>query len=345
MADLASQLQQLKEETLNELNKVNSEKNLQSFKQNYLGKSGYIKKFQKEIGKLNSSEERKKIGLLFNQLLEELNKSLTVKSEQIKEQKVQELTDKDWVDVSLPGKYISYGHLHPITQIRQRAEDIFERMGFEIVLPRKVDSDFHVFEALNIPAGHPARDLWDTFWTEDGYIPITHTSAMQHRIISSHEPPIRAIVPGRCFRHEATDATHEHTFYQIEGVYVDKNITLADLIGTLKTFLSSFYQREVNLKIQPSYFPFVEPGLEIMIDCVICKGQDGYCSTCRGKRWIELVPAGPIHPEVLIKAGMDPEQFSGFAWGLGLDRLAMIEYGIEDLRWFHSGDLRFLQQF
>ncbi|MDP2873904.1 MAG: phenylalanine--tRNA ligase subunit alpha, partial [bacterium] len=194
-----------------------------------------------------------------------------------------------------------------------------------------------------IPPQHPARDLWDTFWTEEGYIPITHTSSMQNRVMKMRKPPIRAIIPGRCFRREATDARHEHTFYQIEGIYVDKGITLTDLIGTLKTFMEAFYGHEVKYRIHPTYFPFVEPGLEFLIQCVICQGKG--CATCGQSGWLELVPCGPIHPKVLTMAGLDPEKYSGFAWGMGLDRLVMIKYGIEDIRHFHSGDLRFLKQF
>lgn len=339
------QLSQLEGKIILLIKEAKSEKELDAIKLEYLGKKGPLKTIKEHVPTITDAEEKKMVGTALNATLTRLASQFEETQKHLRHQKIETLKQKEWVDVTLPGVKKETGHLHPITQIRQEAEDIFMRMGFEIIEPQTLDTDYYVFETLNIPKGHPARDLWDTFWTEDGLIPITHTSAMQHRIIKEKTTPIRAIVPGRCFRQEATDATHEHTFYQIEGVYVDKGITLADLIGTLKTFLSTFYKRSVKLRIQPSYFPFVEPGLEIMIDCAICKDKEGYCSTCRGKRWIELVPAGPIHPNVLKMAGSDPEIFSGFAWGLGLDRLAMIRYGIEDLRWFHSGDLRFLKQF
>jgi phenylalanyl-tRNA synthetase alpha chain len=342
---LLTSLHHTKEDLLSRISQAQNQQELEQIKVDFLAKKGPLKEINRQLSQLVDKQAKATVGQEFNRIRTELMEAHAQKQAHIAQQHISSQLNKEWTDTTLPGQKPIAGHLHPITQLRTQAEEIFARMGFEIVEPHVIDTDFHVFEALNIPAGHPARDMWDTFWTTHGYIPITHTSAMQHRIISQHEMPIRAIVPGRCFRHEATDATHEHTFYQIEGVYVDKGITVSHLIGTLKTFLSSFYEREVQLKIQPSYFPFVEPGLEIMIDCAICKGKEGYCSTCRGKRWIELVPAGLIHPNVLKQAGVDPQEYSGFAWGLGLDRLVMIKYGIEDLRWFHSGDLRFLEQF
>jgi phenylalanyl-tRNA synthetase alpha chain len=225
----------------------------------------------------------------------------------------------------------------------EKALDIFKTMGFHVTTARHLDDDYNVFTALNIPKDHPARDMWDTFWTEEGFIPTTHTSAMQNRILKSQKPPIREVSMGRCYRNEATDASHEHTFYQIEGVYIDEGIDLADLTGTLREFMNTFYGKDVKYKIQPSYFPFVEPGLEFMVECMIC-GQKG-CPFCGYSGWIELVPCGPIHPNVLKQGGLDPKKYSGFAWGLGLDRLVMLASQIEDIRHIHSGDLRFLTQF
>ncbi|MCA9390060.1 phenylalanine--tRNA ligase subunit alpha [candidate division WWE3 bacterium] len=344
LEELTKELAVIQDEILTKIKASEAIPQLNDIKVAYLSKKGPLKDLQTKLPTLKP-EEKITFGQKINAAKSTIQSAYDKRQEELHLQEVNLRKDKNWIDVTIPGKKISIGHLHPITQLRREAENIFMNMGFEIVEPRSIDTDYNVFEALNIPVGHPARDMWDTFWTTNGYIPITHTSAMQHTILKEHDLPVRAIVPGRCFRQEATDATHEHTFYQIEGVYVDKNITLSDLIGTLKTFLSAFYDRDVQLRIQPSYFPFVEPGLEIMIDCAICKGKEGYCSTCRGKRWIELVPAGPIHPNVLTMAGIDPNEYSGFAWGMGLDRLVMIKYGIEDLRWFHSGDLRFLQQF
>lgn len=345
MSDIIQQLTQLETTISQEIARTQTLPALETVKIDYLAKKGPLKEVKDQLPKLKDTNERKAVGVELNRILAQLTEQYQKQEKQLKEQHVDALSQKEWIDISAPGTKPNTGHLHPITQLREYAEDIFMRMGFAVVEPFTLDTDFHVFEALNIPSGHPARDMWDTFWTEEGHIPITHTSAMQHRILKASEPPVRAIVPGRCFRHEATDATHGHTFYQIEGVYVDKDISLSDLIGTLKTFLSAFYEQDVKLKIQPSYFPFVEPGLEVMIGCVICQQKDIPCSTCRSKRWIELVPAGPIHPNVLQMAGIDHTEYSGFAWGMGLDRLVMIKYGIEDIRLFHSGDLRFLEQF
>lgn len=345
MSELIQQLTQLNTTISQEIADAQSLSQLETTKVSYLAKKGPLREIKDQLPNIQDTNMRRDVGKELNRVLSDLTDRYAEREKQLKDAYVHSLTQKEWIDISAPGTKPITGHLHPITQLREYAEDIFMRMGFEIVEPPILDTDFHVFETLNIPSGHPARDMWDTFWTEEGHIPITHTSAMQHRILKGTEPPIRAIVPGRCFRHEATDATHGHTFYQIEGVYVDKGISVSDLVGTLKTFLSTFYEQDIRLKIQPSYFPFVEPGLEIMIGCVICHQKDVLCSTCRNKRWIELVPAGPIHPNVLKMAGLDHEEYSGFAWGLGLDRLVMIKYGIEDIRLFHSGDLRFLEQF
>lgn len=330
---------------LSALESVTTLQELETLQLQHLSRKSPLKQLGTAIKSLNK-DEKKEAGKALNNALRSIKQAFEAKREALTHAHIQNMHDTEWFDVTLPAPHAQVGHLHPITTLRERAEDIFMRMGFEIHEPRAIDTDYNVFEALNIPSGHPARDMWDTFWTDHGYIPITHTSAMQHRLISEHDAPLRAVVPGRCFRHEATDATHGHTFYQIEGVYVDKGITLTDLIGTLKAFLSAFYEQEVRLKIQPSYFPFVEPALEIMIGCVVCNGDTAtQCSTCRNKRWIELVPAGPIHPNVLRMAGKDPDVYSGFAWGLGLDRLVMIKYGIEDLRLFHGGNMAFLEQF
>lgn len=332
-----------KQEILDKITKLASLSQLNDLRLKLFGKEGEITKQLKTIPTL-SPQERGVAGKELNLLKAEAEQALTNKEQELRDQSSRSVANEQ-LDVTLPGTRPqgSGGSLHPITQMREKAEVIFERMGFEIIEPRELDDDYHVFESLNIPPQHPARDLWDTFWTEEGYIPITHTSSMQNRVMQMRKPPIRAIIPGRCFRHEATDARHEHTFYQIEGVYVDKGITLTDLIGTLKTFMEAFYEHEVKYRIHPTYFPFVEPGLEFLIQCVICQGKG--CPTCGQSGWLELVPCGPIHPKVLTMAGLDSEKYSGFAWGLGLDRLVMIKYGIEDIRHFHSGDLRFLKQF
>lgn len=319
----------------------------------YLGKRGVLTKLLHEIGSV-PEKDRAQFGKDVNDIRKDVEGKLDRVKESETSQRIGSSLSSQSIDVTAPfapnseeidrpqvarGK----GTLHPLTSVGEKAIRIFETMGFHVVEARRLDNDYNVFEALNIPKGHPARDMWDTFWTESDLIPITHTSAMQNRILSSVEPPIREIIVGKCFRHEATDASHEHTFYQLEGVYAGENITLADLIGTLSSFMNAFYGKEVKYKIQPSYFPFVEPGLEFLIECLVC-GQKG-CPFCHYSKWVEVVPCGPIHPNVLREAGLSPETHTGFAWGLGFDRLVILRNQISDIRYLHSGDLKFLEQF
>lgn len=291
-----------------------------------------IKALQEQIKQALSSEEKKLLGKKLKTLKENL--ALTP-AEKVKPTKARD------IDLTLPGIKPLLGHLHPITQMRHLAEDIFLNMGFRVVESVEVDTDYNHFEALNFPVGHPARDTWDTFWTTEHFLPIAHTSTMQNRVLSeyakSNKPDaLRVIIPGKCFRYEATDQVHEHTFYQIEGVYVSKTASLAELIGVLKTFVESYYGYKIPYKFQPTYFPFVEPGLEMLVERTNKEGI---------KKWLELITCGPIHPNVLRMAGLNPEEYRGFAWAIGLDRLVMLKYGINDIREFHKGDLRFLRQF
>ena len=256
---------------------------------------------------------------------------------------ISQAIETEKIDISLPGIKPVLGSMNPVTRMTMLCEDIFMSMGFEVHYPYAVDDDFHNFTSLNLPEGHPARDSWDTFWTEDEQICITHTSSMQHRILTSSEPPIRAIVPGRCFRREATDARHEHTFSQLEGIYVDKGITVTDLIGTLQEFFTKFYEEEIKVKYTPDFFPFVEPGGMMALSCVLCKGKG--CDVCKGTGWLEVMGCGMIHPKVLDMAGIDSKTYSGFAWGFGIERLVMLKYNINDTRLFNGGNLEFIKQF
>lgn len=235
------------------------------------------------------------------------------------------------------------GSRHPLSTERKVVADIFAKMGYDVLDSRQLDDDYHMFGALNFPEGHPARDDYDTFITEEGLIAPAHTSTMQNRVLKSSQPPIRAVVIGRVFRNEDLDAKHEHTLNQIEGVYVDKGINAGHLIATLRTFLQTYYQKEINVRMQPSYFPFVEPGFEFAISCPFCDGKG--CMTCKHEGWIELVGCGMIHPNVLLEGGIDPKEYTGFAWGFGLDRLVMMKHAIEDIRNFQAGKLEFLRQF
>ncbi len=240
------------------------------------------------------------------------------------------------------------GHLHPITQVIYRAVKIFRELGFTVAEGPEVETEWYNFDALNIPADHPARDMWDTFWLQDGgerKVLRTHTSPVQVRYLEANPPPVRIIAPGRVFRFEATDATHEAQFYQLEMLLVDKEVTIAELKGLIEEFFKRFFGHQTRVRFRPSFFPFVEPGLEVDVSCSNCKGEDPACLVCKGTGWLEMGGAGLVHPSVLVNSRLDPSVWSGFAFGMGVDRLAMIHYGIPDVRLFYSGDERFLKQF
>jgi len=314
---------------------------LEKLRVEFLGRKGKINQLFQRVTSL-PPEKRKEFGQEVNRLKGKIQKAFLSQERKIKASLERNLTGKK-IDISLPGKEVSLGHIHPITQMKWEVADIFQRMGFEVLEPQEVTTDYDNFTALNIPPDHPARDMWDTFWTKEGYIPITHTSSMQNWIYRHRHPPIRAVVIGRCFRNEATDMGHEHTFHQIEGVYVDKGITVANLIETMRVFFSEFFGKELRAKVRPSYFPFVEPGLELAIECVLCGGKG--CSVCKQSGWLEILGCGQIHPRVLEEGGIDSKKYTGFAWGMGLERMIMLRMGIEDIRHFHSGDLRFIRKF
>ena len=236
------------------------------------------------------------------------------------------------------------GSKHPLTAEIEKLVKIFQNMGFDVLESRQIDDDYHMFESLNFPKGHPARDMYDTFWTEDGYVLPAHTSTMQNRAMKKFgPPPISVVMPGRCFRNEATDASHEHTFYQMEGIYIDKGVSIADMKGTIITFLEAYLETQLEVRIQPSFFPFTEPDCEFVISCPFCSKAG--CSVCGYSGWIEIMGCGMIHPNVLTEGGIDPETYSGFAWGFGVDRLTMIKLGIKDVRLLRESNLNFLRQF
>jgi len=311
------------------------------FKQ-YLGKKGELTQVLRSLEKLPKAK-RVKIGQEANALKNNLRIKFDQKAIELKEKAKQEHEQKEWVDVTAPGKKPVLGHLHPLTQIRRKIEEIFQAMGFTVVEGPEMETEWYHFDALNIPKDHPARDLWDTFYLPNGLLLRAQTSPVQIRYMEKNNPPLRIIAPGRCFRHEATDASHEHTFYQVEGLMVGKDISLANLKGVLESFMKRFFGENVILRWQPSFFPFVEPGLELLMKCSVCQGKG--CFTCGNSGWLEIIPCGMVHPNVLKAAGLNPKNWQGFAFGMGLDRLAMMKYKINDIRLFYSGDLRFLQQF
>jgi len=280
-----------------------------------------------QVGKL-LNEAKTRIKALFDARLAELQAAVVAGDD----------AEATGFDPTLPGVAGGMGSVHPVTAVQWEVERLFERLGFTVESGPEMESEYHNFEALNIPASHPARDMQDTFWLTNGMVLRTHTSPVQHRAMKKFGAPLRVIAPGRCFRYETIDASHENTFHQIEGLLIDRDIGLPHLIAMAKTLLAEVMKREVELRVRPGYFPFVEPGIEIDMNCRICGGTG--CPTCKQSGWVEILPAGMVHPNVLRAGGIDPDQWSGFAFGLGLTRLAMMKFGIRDIRVLNSGDLR-----
>ena len=307
-----------------------------------LGRKGTLAQVSKEFGKL-SPEDRARTGKLLNSVKQDLENEYENKKRRFEEAELAERLSKEWIDVTLPASGIRPGSLHPITQLQAEIEDLFTSLGFAVLDGPEVETEEHNFDALNIPATHPARDMQDTFWLSGGHLLRTHTSPVQVRGMRALGPPLRMIAPGRVFRNEEVDASHEHTFYQLEGMMIDREVSVANLIYFMKTLLSAIFKRDVTVRLRPGYFPFVEPGFELDIRCLICGGSG--CAVCKQSGWVELLPCGLIHPNVLRFSNIDPEEWGGFAFGLGLTRLAMMRYGIDDIRQLQGGDLRFLCQF
>lgn len=327
----------LKKEVNQALEKVTTLEELEAFKVRFLGKNGELTKILKSINTLGI-EERKAIGTDANKLKIHINDRIS----ELKN-KFMSINRISKFDITLPGMRFEEGTYHPITIVQREIEEIFKGMGFIIADTNEVETDYYNFEALNIPKYHPARDMQDTYWLENGMVLRTQTSAGQQHIMEQFSPPIKAIIPGRCFRNEDIDASHESTFYQLEGIVIDKGISVANLIYTMETMLSKAFDKNITVRLRPGYFPFVEPGFELDIRCEICGGIG--CSTCKNSGWIELMPCGMIHPNVLKYGEIDSEEYTGFAFGLGLTRLAMMKYGIPDIRIFNSGNLKILRQF
>lgn len=315
---------------------------LEQIRIKYLGKKGELTAVLKGMGKL-SKEERPVIGALANEIRSKLENAIDTKKAQL-ESALEELRlAAEVVDVTMPGKKKELGGLHPLTQVMNTIKDTFIGMGFEIAEGPEVELDYYNFEALNIPKNHPARDTQDTFYIDDDVVLRTQTSPMQIRVMEQTKPPIRVIAPGRVYRSDSVDATHSPVFHQIEGLVVDKGVTMADLKGTLETFIHELYGNDTKVRFRPHHFPFTEPSAEVDVSCFVCGGEG--CSVCKGEGWIEILGCGMVHPKVLGNCGIDPEVYSGFAFGLGLERIAMRKYDINDLRLFTENDLRFLKQF
>ena len=315
---------------------------LESVRVEVLGRKGALAALSKELAKL-APEAKASAGKLLNTAKQSLESAFEAKKSAFEAAELAKKLDSEWVDLTLPARGCGAGSLHPLTQLQREIEEVFSSMGFAVLDGPEVELEYNNFDALNIPADHPARDMQDTFWLEGGHLLRTHTSPVQVRGMRKLGPPLRMIAPGRVFRNEEVDASHEHTFYQLEGMMIDRDVSIANLIYFMKTLLSAVFKRDVTVRLRPGYFPFVEPGFELDIRCLICGGTG--CSVCKQSGWVELLPCGLVHPNVLRMGGIDPEKWNGFAFGLGLTRLVMMRYGIDDIRLLQSGDLRFISQF
>ena len=338
---MIEKINELKAQAKEKIKLAVSSNDIESIRVEFLGKKGKIVEVLKDLKNVEP-EKRKEVASVANEVKAEIEKDIEDKKIAIKEKEYEDkIKNTKKVDLSMPCD-LNLGSLHPITIVQKELEEIFESMGFTVEDGNEVETEYNNFEAVNVPKHHPARDMQDTFWLENGQLLKTQTSAAQNKIMRKYGTPLKAIFPGRCFRNEELDASHENTFFQMEGMMIDKDVSIANLIYFMKTLLSEIFKKDVEVRLRPGYFPFVEPGFELDIKCLYC-GGDG-CKVCKHGGWIELCPCGMIHPNVLKMGGIDPEEYSGFAFGLGLSRLAMMKYGINDLRILNSGDLRSLKQ-
>ena len=340
---MKEQIENLKNQALEEIAKSESSKELNDLRVKYLGKKGELTSILRGMGEL-SPEERPKMGALVNSAKQEVENEIQEKEKELAKKELQERLEKEEIDITLPSQKIRRGSKHPLNRVIEAVEDLFVSMGYDVVSGPELETDEYCFERLNLPKGHPARDMQDSFYITPEYLLRTQTSAVQARTMMANKEktPIRVIVPGKTFRRE-DDATHSHQFNQVEGLVVDKNISLADLKGTLEVFMKKMLGQNTELRFRPSYFPFTEPSYEVDVTCFKCGGKG--CNLCKQTGWIELLGSGIVHPNVLKMNGYDPEEYSGFAFGVGLDRLAMFKYGITDIRLLYQNDVRFLKQF
>ena len=324
------------------IEKVTDVKALDDIRVHYLGKKGEITARMKQLGSL-SAEERPKAGQVINEAKQQIQKLLEAKKTVLESANLNEKLAKEKIDVTLPGRSVPPGGLHPVTRTMQRIEKLFSQMGFSVSVGPEIEDDYHNFEALNIPESHPARAMHDTFYFNDKTVLRTHTSPVQIRVMEQTEPPIRVIAPGRVYRCDS-DITHTPMFHQVEGIIVDEKVTFSDLKGLLIDFLQLFFEREdLDVRFRPSYFPFTEPSAEADIQCVMCGGKG--CRVCSHTGWIEVLGCGMVHPNVFKSVKYDTEKYTGLAFGIGVERLAMLRYGVNDLRLFYENDVRFLKQF
>jgi len=339
---MQQQLLEIKEKGLLELQNFTDAKELDSIRVRYLGKKGELTAILKQMGKL-SAEERPVVGQVANEVRQTLEAAIQAATETLKEKELNARLIAESIDVTMPGKSEKLGGLHPLSIVQNELIDIFQSMGFDIVDGPEVETDYYCFEALNVPKDHPARDMQDTFYLGENILLRTQTSAAQARVMENCEPPIRIVCPGRVFRADEVDATHSPVFHQMEGLVVDKGITMCDLKGVLEQFAHEIYGPETKVRFRPSFFPFTEPSVEVDVSCSECGGKG--CRICKGTGWIEILGAGMVHPNVLRGCGIDPDVYSGFAFGIGVDRLTTTRYKISDIRLLFENDQRFLEQF
>lgn len=329
-------------DALGAIDGVSDLKGLEALRVQYLGKKGIITERLKALGQL-APEDRKAQGRVVNELKVAITEALESKQALLQADSLKQQLQKERVDVTLPGRGLPMGSIHPISKSRTKIEMFFRQMGFEVASGPHIETDYYNFEALNIPKHHPARAMQDTFYFDDGLLLRTHTSSVQTRFMQSHQPPFRVIAPGRVYRCDS-DVTHTPMFHQVEGLVVDKNVSMAHLKTLLQAFLQNFFEFDCQIRFRSSYFPFTEPSAEVDVSCVICRGQKQGCRVCKETGWLEVLGCGMVHPNVLKESGIDPEEYQGFAFGMGLERLTMIRYQVNDLRLFFENDIRFLSQ-
>ncbi len=339
---MKTQLEEIKKKALGELASASDTTALDEIRVRFLGKKGELTAILKQMGKL-SAEERPVIGQLANKVRKEIEERLDETLKKCQAAALEQKLKKEVVDVTMPGKTAAVGGLHPLSIVTEDMIDIFRSMGFDVVDGPEVETDHYNFEALNVPADHPARDMQDTFYLSNNLLLRTQTSAAQIRTMETRELPIRIVCPGRVYRADEVDATHSPVFHQMEGLVVDKGVTMCDLKGTLEQFAHEIYGESTKIRFRPSFFPFTEPSVEVDVSCTACGGKG--CRVCKGEGWIEILGAGMVHPRVLASCGIDPEIYSGFAFGIGIDRLTTTKYKIGDIRLLFENDLRFLEQF
>jgi phenylalanyl-tRNA synthetase alpha chain len=346
---MTERIEELKQQALRELETIDNDRDLEAWRVRYLGKKSPLTQILRSLATL-SIEERKATGAAANRLKVLLEDSALQKGQDLRDASLISAAARESIDISLPGRPYPAGHLHPLTRTVEEICDIFVSMGFQVLEGPEVEWDYYNFEALNFPAEHPSRDSYSTFWIdapmgEGGKKQLlrAHTTSVTARTLASLEPPIRAVEIGKCYRYEATDATHGWMFYQIDGIAVDKGITMADLKGVLFEFARRYFGDDRKVRFRVDYFPFVEPGGEIAIDCIACRGSG--CRLCGNSGWLEILGCGMTHPDVLRRAGIDPEVYTSFAFGMGVERPHMLRYGVDDIRFYFNNDLRFLRQF